>query len=945
MTKRIIASSYLACCLIITCLSACDHVFHGKKKPLAVKGTVDLRGWDFEKDGPMSLDGEWEFSWGQIKGPADFAKPANQKKPDYISVPSLWTSHRIDGVSLPGKGRATYRLRIISGTDKTEKSLCIRRIYSAYRLLINGKLTDARGKFEDNPESREDYIFIHNKRYSSLALKEGVNEIIIQMFNTEYESGGIDRSILMEDRVITERNKSRQYTLSMIVFGMLLFASIYNIVLYYFRRQEMAALFFGFACLSMAINTINHHYPVLSGNFSFPGNPYLINYLTIIISMLLCILTIKHLFPDECSKLSIRLSQGITIVFMLQLFFVRFKTAELLMRFFFLSIVLFITYFFYVLIKAIVKRRNDALLFFIGFTPMFIGAINDVLYALWIINTANIAQYGLIILCITTTIVISRRFARALRTVEKLSEDLAGKNIALQKMDVLKDQFLASTSHELRTPLNGMIGLSDSMLEGSAGILSPKAQENLSLISSSGHRLAGMVNDLLDMAKIQDEGLNLNPRPVDLHPLAEAVVKLSLPLAAGKQLKIVNEIEPGLPPAHADEDRIRQVLYNLVGNAVKFTARGTVAISACMTDRSDAGDGADSEKMIEISVSDTGIGIPPEHRNTIFEPYRQIDGGDTRRYPGIGLGLAIAKQIVELHNGTIGVARGRSGGSVFTFTLPVSRGGFTASRNSDITGDMEDIQVLDKKYGDVFQGKPVILVVDDDPVNVKIIFDFFESKGCVVKSAFDGPSALDIIGGDESVDLVLLDIMMPAMSGYEVCRRIREKRNPQDLPVMMLTAKNMMSDMDDAFNAGANDFIVKPFRLDELRARVSSMLRMKDVRMPSTGSVTVRDRNRAYSLKFGEIVFITSHAKSCVIHTEERDIELPVLMKEIVDRLPPDIFVRIHKQHVVNINLVESVSHVLSGRYKVRLRHEETELPVGAAFLDSLRKKYETGEP
>jgi two-component system sensor histidine kinase ChiS len=571
---------------------------------------------------------------------------------------------------------------------------------------------------------------------------------------------------------------------------------------------------------------------------------------------------------------------------------------------------------------------------------MTICGINNVLYALWIINTGNAMQYSMVILCFTSTMVVSRRFSRALYSVEKLSNEVEEKNISLQKMDRIKDQFLASTSHELRTPLNGMIGLSESMIEGAAGNLPRAAIENLTLISSNGHRLAGMVNDLLDMAKIQGEGINLNLRPVDIFSVTDSVLKLTLPLASGKQLKIFNSVEPCLPSALADEDRIRQVMYNLLGNAVKFTNSGVIEISARVIQRSDDKD--ESEQMIEVSVSDTGIGIPDEYREMIFEPYRQVDGSDTRSYSGTGLGLAIAKNIIELHNGTITMAPGKNVGSVFTFTLPVSD-----EQTDDAVSEVviesldDDLQVNDVSCADgQAAGRPVILVVDDDPVNIRVVQNYFMPVNYSVKSATDGIRALEIIEREGPVDLVLLDIMMPVLSGFEVCRRIRVKYLPEELPVIMLTAKNMMSDINEAFESGANDYIVKPFNSRVLLARTGTMLRLRNIRRSAAEGFTVRDRNSAYSLKFSEIIYITAHAKKIVIHMVKGEIELPVLIKNVIDRLPPDLFIRIHKSHIINVNYLHSLIHIVSGRYRVRLSNEDdTELPVGSAFLEALRKK------
>ncbi len=949
-SKRIITILEIFCCLILPIIISCGSNSPERKKPVAVKGTIDLKGWDFQRDGSLNLDGEWEFHWNRLLEPSDFTAADKQRHGGYLTVPGLWKGGIVNGVTLPGMGQGTYRLQILSGPSGKQKTIILHRLYSAYRLWINKKLVDERGCVDGRSNVPENYVFIHNKRYLSFAMKEGVNEVVIQVSNRDYESGGIDRPVLLENEEATIQRQSRTHTVDMVVFGLLIFASVYNILFYFFRRQDSASLYFGFFCLILAVNTLNHQFPILPVGLAIPQYPYYVNYITVVISVPFIQMTIKSLFPEEMSTYFVRFYQVLAALYVVVLFFVDFKTAEQLIRVYFILGIILTIYNAYVLVKVIIKRRADAILFVFGFTPVFAGAVNDILYAMWIVNTTTLTQYGVVILCVVITMVISRRFSRALWKVERLSEDLADKNISLRQLDRIKDQFLANTSHELRTPLHGMIGLTESILEDPEGSLSPKVRENLSLVASSGHRLADMVNDLLDMAKMQDEGLSLNMRPVDLHSLSEMVVKLSLPLAGGKPLKLINDIGSGIPAAHADEDRIRQVLCNLVGNAIKFTPRGSIVLSARVIHRPGSGDKAGNDTMIEVRVSDTGIGIPEEYREKIFEAYRQVDGGDTRLYPGTGLGLAIAKQIVALHGGAIRVEPGEGVGSVFIFTLPVSKETAHETDESDIitgiteapmTGGAADSQLLmDDAESDDFFESPVLLVVDDDPVCLRVIQNYFESRRCIVKTVPDGISAIEIIERGETIDLVLLDIMMPVMSGYDVCKRIRLNRSPEELPVIMLTAKNMMADIDAAFDAGANDYIVKPFRVKELLARVNTMLKLRNVRRTAAEGITVNDRNRAYFIPFRDIYYVTAYSRNIIIHTVEQDIRVPLLIKEIINRLPPDMFVQIHKSHIVNIRYVHSISHVSSGRYRVRLRdNDDTEIPVGRLYLDTLRKK------
>ena len=538
-TSRIFALSILYALMVFT-FTSCGPGSSGSGRPAAEKGVLDLRSWNFERNGAVMLDGEWEFCRGRLLDSSGFAKSGNRDDCGFIRVPGLWKDQMIDGVAVPAQGHATYRLKIICGPDEREKTLSLLRVFSAYRLWINGRLADQAGSVGRSPKAEESFVFVHNVRSATFTPVPGMNEIVLQVANYHHGSGGIGRSVRLEDAEAFARAKFRQYTVDMIVFGLLLFAGIYNILFYFFRRQDAASLYFGFFCLTFAVNTINHQFPILSGGYTYPGNPYFVNYLTVILSIPAIMMSIRSLFPEEFSKYIVRFYQVLALICIIILLFTGFRTAEKVMKVYLLFIIIFVLYDLYVFIKAILNRREDAVLFLLGFIPLILCAINDALYAMWIIDTTNLAQYGLIVLCIVTTIVISRRFSRALRTVEELSTDLTETNISLQKLDRLKDQFLANTSHELRTPLHGMIGLSESMIEGAAGQLSPKALENLSLIASSGHRLANMVNDLLDMAKMQDEGLSLNLRPVDLHSLSEMVVKLSLPLARRKPLEIIN---------------------------------------------------------------------------------------------------------------------------------------------------------------------------------------------------------------------------------------------------------------------------------------------------------------------------------------------------------------------------------------------------------------------
>lgn len=422
---------------------------------------------------------------------------------------------------------------------------------------------------------------------------------------------------------------------------------------------------------------------------------------------------------------------------------------------------------------------------------------------------------------------------RAEAEIHAYSEELKAKNEALSQLDKMKDEFLANTSHELRTPLNGIIGIAESMLDGATGQLTPEQMHNLAMVVFSARRLTNLVNDTLDFSKLKHRELNLELKAVDLHSVAEVVLTLSEPLVGQRKLKLVNLLNSDLPAVKADESRVQQIFHNLIGNAIKFTESGTVTVSAVVED-----------DMLAVTVSDTGIGIPPDKLDIIFESFEQVDASATRDYGGTGLGLSITKQLVELHGGTIRVESVVDEGAHFTFTLPLHKWPVSASvlnraidaltqETSPMLGEVRDRvdPVLVTPTERSTENKEyTILVVDDELINVQVLTNYLTLQNYDVVQAFDGFEALEAMD-DIQPDLVLLDLMMPKMSGYEVCSKIRERYPAHQLPIVLLTAKNQASDLVAGFEAGANDYLAKPFDKNELLARVKTHLRLAKINM------------------------------------------------------------------------------------------------------------------
>jgi two-component system sensor histidine kinase ChiS len=424
----------------------------------------------------------------------------------------------------------------------------------------------------------------------------------------------------------------------------------------------------------------------------------------------------------------------------------------------------------------------------------------------------------------------------------KYMKQVEQQNENLKELDRLKDDFLSNTSHELRTPINGIIGIAESMLDGVAGKLPPKAIENLSMIVFSGRRLANLVNDILDFSKLKHKSIELQIRPIEIKVLVDVVLTLSQPLIGKKPIELINSIEKDII-VDADENRIQQILHNLIGNAVKFTDNGKVEVSASQF----------SEGWLMVSVTDSGLGIPREKLASVFNPFEQADGSISREFGGTGLGLSITKQLVELHGGEIRIQSTEGHGTRVSFTLPLSS--TETAEHCDETETLlerlrepttnplalkshlveteeettepaifldEDTQEIHKiQLDEMFS----VLIVDDDPVNLQVLENQLTIENYSVTRALNGPEALEAID-KEKFAVVLLDIMMPKMSGFEVCRIMRDRYPVNQLPIIMLTAKNQVADLVQGLESGANDYLTKPFSKGELLARIKTHIQL-----------------------------------------------------------------------------------------------------------------------
>lgn len=393
--------------------------------------------------------------------------------------------------------------------------------------------------------------------------------------------------------------------------------------------------------------------------------------------------------------------------------------------------------------------------------------------------------------------------AAAIRNARLFAAEAAA-NQAARAADHAKSEFLAMMSHEIRTPLNGIIGGAELLLESS---LTRDQRELVKTMSTSGEMLLAIVNDMLDFARVESGRLAIESIRMEPADVIRGVVEICRPVAQAKGLTLLAELDPGLPvTAVGDPSRLSQVLGNLVNNAIKFTQAGQIAVRA----RASAA-GPDAA-LLEITVQDSGIGIALEVLATVFEPFVQADSSTTRRYGGTGLGLAISRRMVELMGGEIGVESEPGRGSSFRFTvrlgLPAdavaqqTAPGDAAAPAGGPTDPVSDV---------ADDARPRLLLVEDNPMNQRVVTMMTARLGYDLHVVSDGRSALDVLTAGKQFDVILMDCHLPGMDGFEATRLIRQLDGPASgTPIVALTASAYAADRQLCLDAGMDDYLAKP---------------------------------------------------------------------------------------------------------------------------------------
>ena len=789
------------------------------RQPSIAEGMLDLSDWDPAETGVISLRGEWAFYWQQLLLSEEIRRDG--LSPDkMVQVPRVWNRHQIGGENLPGFGYATYHLQILNAPEDQSLSIRMPAASTAFALYVEDEKLASNGRVGTDEGTHQS-----GYRPTTVTFTPQASEVslILQVSNFSYARGGLwypihlgpESSIEAFGQVVTYRD--------LFLLGAFFIMALYYLSLYGMGRKEKSNLYFVLLCgITMLRVTIYGDYLITR---LIPGISHTamvtIDYLTIFWFPVVYALLIGQLFPRQFSPVALRAFTAYALFMSAAAFPMSIYTLTSL-TYVIQAVLLAISFYIaFGSIKAYLARERDAAFVMTGVLIMLVVGIHDILYhnGLLFHHLDEFFTLGFFAVLFLHALVLGRRFSQALTEAQHLSQQL-------MKADRLKDEFLANTSHELRTPLNAMISIADSVARGAEGAVNESQKDALGMVINSGRRLGNLINDILDYARIKNADLIMEPRAVNLKAAAESVANVLKRLNRSEKVRLVVDIPDHLLSVHADENRLLQVLYNLVGNAMKFTEEGQVRVSAERTG-----------EMVEICVSDTGIGIPADRLADIFQSFLQLEDSLTRKNKGTGLGLPITKHVVEAHGGKIWVASREGEGSTFCFTLPVSlhsvqetEGGLAPEKLVPYAGTAaEDNRIHPGTFPLRHGGAgPRIMLVDDNEANLLSLTSILKMEGYAITAVTSGKGFFEAFAKEKEVALIILDVMLPGQSGYDICRQVRKHHTVSQLPILMLTARTSTQDIVMGLEAGANDYLPKPFDTEELLARVRILLQLKE---------------------------------------------------------------------------------------------------------------------
>lgn len=750
------------------------------------KGFLDLRQHDFST--PVQLSGTWEFYWEELIYPGKF----ENQDPVYFEYPSLWNDQQADGEQLHPIGFATYRAVVVL-PEQQNYQIHLEDAYSSFELYFNGELIAKNGKVGS---SKSTYTPYWKPMFVPLIHVRDTNELVLQVANFDHSKGGATQPMEIGEMEVMSDRKLALDAYDFVLTGSLLMGGLFFLGLYFFGRHDTAILYFSLFCMVYSYRIIGGSYYLLHSLVNIPWHiTARLEYISMFLSAFLLGKFVENLYPEETFRKVWKIGLGILAALAaLALFAPAFIYTQSL-EFFLILVIIYLVLTIVVYVRAYWRKRPGAEFALISIGVIFLVIIYTILGYLGVIPRWPSAYFcGHILFFFSQSLILSYRFAYFLKNAKEEAE------LAAQA----KTDFLSTISHEIRTPLNAVVGISHFLLEDNPR---KDQEENMTSLKYSAEHLTTLINDILDYNKLESGTVDFEEIETNLSETANSIFKGHKAKAEAKGLKMILEIDDTINSVIlTDKTRLSQILNNLLDNAIKFTRNGTVTLRIKkIRETSD-------QIAIHYEVADTGIGIPRDKQQMIFERFTQASSTTTREFGGTGLGLSIIKRLLELQGSSISVKSEEGSGSVFSFEQTYKKA--EPRLVSPVT--------YDAKYLESKLREKRVLLVEDNQMNVMVTEKFLKRWHMVLEVASDGEEAVKK-ATENYYDIILMDLQMPVMDGYQAAIEIRGTKNP--VPIVALTASALISIQERVLSAGMNDYITKPFDPEELKRKLAKNIR------------------------------------------------------------------------------------------------------------------------
>jgi signal transduction histidine kinase len=750
----------------------------------AERGVIDLRDQSFETE--VQLDGQWLFYWKQLLSPA--GNTIQQAR--LVNFPSEWNAIKIQGKTLPAFGYASYKLTMLLPKGHGPLSIAIPEVYTAYRLFLNGTLMAANGQVSTSANG-----FVPQWQFKEVVIPAGMERavLLLQISNYAHRIGGIRKSILLGNKSAIELKRNRAEALDFILSGCLLMAGLFFIGLYLMGNRDKAIILFAIFSIVYSyrfVGTDNYALHTILPNLSW----YLavrLEYITLFMGIGLFGQYTKYLYPKDANTITVKVITSFCAAFSLGAAFLPpVYFTELINPF--LSVMLFCLFYVpYVYTRAYQRKRPGSIYTLISSLALMCAFAISLLHYWNITPPLQLLNFlCFIVFFFLQSLILSHRVYFLLKQAR----------LEAEKGFNAKSEFLSTMSHEIRTPLNAVIGMSHLLLKNE-----PRADqvEQLDVMLFSANNLLSIVNDILDYQKIESGRITFERVEMDLRAILKYILVGMRNVADDKGIQLQLHIDPSFHyMVLGDPTRMTQVLTNLLHNAIKFTPSGSVTMALDLVSENE------SSIVLNIKVSDTGIGISEEKQKMIFERFTQADSSTSRKFGGTGLGLAISKRILELQGTVLKLKSTLGEGSSFFFEQTFEKV-LTIAKQTKAPRSLDNMN------------KPLsgmeILLVEDNLMNVMVAQKYLERWGATVEVAYDGLEGVNKLDLNKH-NLVLLDLHMPIMDGYAAATKMREQG--ATIPIIALTANLPDEVREQTQLAGIDDIVVKPFLPDELYSKV-----------------------------------------------------------------------------------------------------------------------------